>query len=67
MNKEICFGGSQSKIGSRLIELLEVNYKILPIKISKIVAGKNTNANLLILFRFNSLSQLTNAKDLITC
>ena len=41
MNKEICFVGSQSKIGSRLIELLEVNYKILPIKISKIDISDN--------------------------
>ncbi len=36
MKKEICFTGSQSKIGSRLIKLLEKTYKILPIRLSKL-------------------------------
>ena len=33
MNQEICFVGSQSKIGSRLIELLKITNKIRPIEI----------------------------------
>ncbi len=36
MKKEICFTGSQSKIGSRLIKLLEKTHKILPIRLSKL-------------------------------
>ena len=33
MNQEICFVGSQSKIGSRLIKLLKITNKIRPIEI----------------------------------
>ena len=33
MNQEICFVGSQSKIGSRLVKFLKIDNKILPIEL----------------------------------
>ena len=46
MTKEICFVGSKSKIGSRLIKLLKVNNQILPIELGLLEINENNLINI---------------------